>query len=60
MKAWSNGRMKAGRHRVTMSGDKDRYSFGDVVLAPSTHSRFEPPGASTHNPRGGGLCTFAR
>ncbi|KAL5783188.1 hypothetical protein ACOSP7_008217 [Xanthoceras sorbifolium] len=28
LKAWSNGRIPAAKHRVVMSGDKERYSFG--------------------------------
>ncbi|GAV74834.1 2OG-FeII_Oxy domain-containing protein/DIOX_N domain-containing protein [Cephalotus follicularis] len=28
MKAWSNGRLVAAKHRVMISGDKDRYSCG--------------------------------
>ncbi|OMO52399.1 Oxoglutarate/iron-dependent dioxygenase [Corchorus capsularis] len=40
--AWSNGRMKAGRHRVTMSGDKDRYSFG-VFPVPVEGTVIKPP-----------------
>ncbi|CAM8879044.1 unnamed protein product [Rhodiola kirilowii] len=28
LKAWSNGRLHSVRHRVTMSGSKDRYSCG--------------------------------
>ncbi|KAG2700031.1 hypothetical protein I3760_07G214400 [Carya illinoinensis] len=30
--AWSNCRMHAVKHRVTMGGDKDRYSFGAFAL----------------------------
>lgn len=30
--AWSNGRLRAGKHRVTMSGDKDRYSLIDFAV----------------------------
>ncbi|KAJ6915504.1 hypothetical protein NC651_017489 [Populus alba x Populus x berolinensis] len=26
VKAWSNGRLHAARHRVVISGDRDRYS----------------------------------
>ncbi|XVE71619.1 hypothetical protein DITRI_Ditri10aG0165700 [Diplodiscus trichospermus] len=32
LKAWSNGRMKAAKHRVMMSGDKDRYSFATFAI----------------------------
>ncbi|KAF5456677.1 hypothetical protein F2P56_026128 [Juglans regia] len=40
--AWSNGRMRSARHRVMMSGDKDRYSLaifgapvdGSIIKAP--------------------------
>ncbi|EOY31392.1 Gibberellin 3-beta-dioxygenase, putative [Theobroma cacao] len=32
MKAWSNGRMKAAKHRVMMSGDRDRYSLGAFAI----------------------------
>ncbi|KAJ1420193.1 Oxoglutarate/iron-dependent dioxygenase [Sesbania bispinosa] len=39
LKAWSNGRLHAATHRVMMSGEKERYSFGlfavpkdDVVI----------------------------
>ncbi|XP_022754182.1 probable 2-oxoglutarate-dependent dioxygenase AOP1 [Durio zibethinus] len=28
LKAWSNGRLVAVKHRVVMKGDKERYSFG--------------------------------
>ncbi|XVF34433.1 hypothetical protein REPUB_Repub18cG0058700 [Reevesia pubescens] len=43
IKAWSNGRMKAVKHRVMMSGDKDRYSIaafavpteGTIIRAPN-------------------------
>ncbi|XP_021276746.1 probable 2-oxoglutarate-dependent dioxygenase AOP1 [Herrania umbratica] len=30
--AWSNGRMKAAKHRVMMSGDRDRYSLGAFAV----------------------------
>ncbi|XP_021275630.1 LOW QUALITY PROTEIN: probable 2-oxoglutarate-dependent dioxygenase AOP1 [Herrania umbratica] len=30
--AWSNGRMHAVKHRVMMSGDKDRYSLGAFAV----------------------------
>ncbi|GMN45217.1 hypothetical protein TIFTF001_014407 [Ficus carica] len=30
--AWSNGRMHAVRHRVIMSGEKDRYSLGAFAV----------------------------
>ncbi|KAE8720715.1 hypothetical protein F3Y22_tig00018568pilonHSYRG00031 [Hibiscus syriacus] len=30
--AWSNGRMKAVNHRVTMSGDKDRFSIATFAM----------------------------
>lgn len=32
MKAWSNGRMKAAKHRVMMSGVKDRYSIATFTI----------------------------
>ncbi|CAM8966187.1 unnamed protein product [Rhodiola kirilowii] len=32
LKAWSNGRMHAVKHKVTMSGNKDRYSCGLFTL----------------------------
>jgi len=43
LKAWSNGRLHAAKHKVMMSGDKTRYSFvavsvpkdGTVVEAPT-------------------------
>ncbi|PIA65329.1 hypothetical protein AQUCO_00100657v1 [Aquilegia coerulea] len=42
LKAWSNGRLYAAKHRVILSGDKERYSFalfaspkeGEVVEVP--------------------------
>uniref|UniRef100_A0A7N0VLN4 2-oxoglutarate-dependent dioxygenase DAO n=1 Tax=Kalanchoe fedtschenkoi TaxID=63787 RepID=A0A7N0VLN4_KALFE len=32
LKAWSNGRMRAARHKVMISGDRDRYSCGLFIL----------------------------
>uniref|UniRef100_A0A7N1A7U2 Fe2OG dioxygenase domain-containing protein n=1 Tax=Kalanchoe fedtschenkoi TaxID=63787 RepID=A0A7N1A7U2_KALFE len=32
LKAWSNGRMHAVKHKVTISGTKDRYSCGLFTL----------------------------
>ncbi|CAM8961574.1 unnamed protein product [Rhodiola kirilowii] len=32
LKAWSNGRLHAVRHRVTISGSKDRYSCGVFTM----------------------------
>ncbi|KAL9440134.1 hypothetical protein AB3S75_018903 [Citrus x aurantiifolia] len=32
LKAWSNGRLKAPKHRVMMSGNKERYSFGSFSM----------------------------
>ncbi|GMJ15629.1 hypothetical protein like AT1G52820 [Hibiscus trionum] len=32
LKAWSNGRLVAVKHRVVMKGDKERYSFGLFTL----------------------------
>ncbi|WJZ85205.1 hypothetical protein VitviT2T_004753 [Vitis vinifera] len=36
LKAWTNGRLHAVRHRVVMNGDKDRYSCGMFVLPGDT------------------------
>ncbi|KAL5705590.1 hypothetical protein ACHQM5_023876 [Ranunculus cassubicifolius] len=42
LKAWSNGRLHAARHRVMMSGDKTRYSFASVTL-PKDETVVEAP-----------------
>ncbi|WCJ29767.1 2-oxoglutarate (2OG) and Fe(II)-dependent oxygenase superfamily protein [Euphorbia peplus] len=42
LKVWSNGRLKAVRHRVVMRGKEDRYSFG-VFSMPKEESRIEVP-----------------
>ncbi|XLS62887.1 hypothetical protein HN51_017115 [Arachis hypogaea] len=51
LKAWSNGRLHAVRHRVTMKGDKERYSFG-VFTMPKDEAKIEVPpelvDANTH------------
>ncbi|KAH7524730.1 hypothetical protein FEM48_Zijuj06G0150500 [Ziziphus jujuba var. spinosa] len=42
LKAWSNGRLYAARHRVTMRGDKERYSAG-LFLLPKEEMVIEVP-----------------
>ncbi|XP_027333707.1 probable 2-oxoglutarate-dependent dioxygenase AOP1 [Abrus precatorius] len=42
LKAWSNGRLHAVTHRVIMSGDKERYSFGFFVM-PKEEVKIEVP-----------------
>lgn len=42
LKAWSNGRLHAATHRVMMSGDKERYSFG-VFAMPKEEMKIEVP-----------------
>ncbi|KAL5728834.1 hypothetical protein ACHQM5_001870 [Ranunculus cassubicifolius] len=42
LKAWSNGRLHAARHRVMMSGDSVRYSFG-FFLTPNDEAVIEAP-----------------
>ncbi|BAT78203.1 hypothetical protein LR48_Vigan04g214500 [Vigna angularis] len=43
LKAWSNGRLHAATHRVIMSGEKERYTFG-VFVAPKEEMKIEVPG----------------
>ncbi|KAK1307243.1 Gibberellin 20 oxidase 1 [Acorus calamus] len=40
--AWSNGRLTAAKHRVVLTPEKDRYSFGSFTL-PETSSVVKPP-----------------
>ncbi|XP_014499324.1 probable 2-oxoglutarate-dependent dioxygenase AOP1.2 [Vigna radiata var. radiata] len=42
LKAWSNGRLHAATHRVIMSGEKERYTFG-VFVAPKEEMKIEVP-----------------
>ncbi|KAK7410290.1 hypothetical protein VNO78_00965 [Psophocarpus tetragonolobus] len=42
LKAWSNGRLHAVTHRVEMSGEKERYSFG-VFAMPKEEMDIEVP-----------------
>ncbi|KAL5144961.1 putative 2-oxoglutarate-dependent dioxygenase AOP1.2 [Glycine soja] len=42
LKAWSNGRLHAATHRVMMSGDKERYSFG-LFTMPKEEMDIEVP-----------------
>ncbi|KAJ8773518.1 hypothetical protein K2173_005764 [Erythroxylum novogranatense] len=42
LKAWSNGRLQAARHRVMIGGDKDRYSCG-LFLIPKDEAMIEVP-----------------
>ncbi|GAU15150.1 hypothetical protein TSUD_08880 [Trifolium subterraneum] len=42
LKAWSNGRLHAPTHRVTMGGDKERYSFG-LFAIPNEKVKIEVP-----------------
>ncbi|CAK7353496.1 unnamed protein product [Dovyalis caffra] len=42
LKAWSNGRLHAVRHRVVISGDKDRYSCG-LFSMPKEEAVIEVP-----------------
>ncbi|KAJ8751647.1 hypothetical protein K2173_025806 [Erythroxylum novogranatense] len=42
LKAWSNGRLQAAKHRVVISGDKDRYSSG-LFLIPKEEAMIEVP-----------------
>ncbi|KAJ7966118.1 2-oxoglutarate-dependent dioxygenase [Quillaja saponaria] len=42
LKAWSNGRLQAARHRVVMSGEKERYSCGLFTL-PKEETVIEVP-----------------
>ncbi|XP_014499326.1 probable 2-oxoglutarate-dependent dioxygenase AOP1.2 [Vigna radiata var. radiata] len=42
LKAWSNGRLHAATHRVMMSGEKERYSFG-VFVTPDEEMKIEVP-----------------
>ncbi|GAU15149.1 hypothetical protein TSUD_08870 [Trifolium subterraneum] len=42
LKAWSNGRLHSPLHKVTMYGDKERYSFG-LFAIPSEKIKIEVP-----------------
>ncbi|XP_061340637.1 probable 2-oxoglutarate-dependent dioxygenase AOP1 [Gastrolobium bilobum] len=42
LKAWSNGRLHAATHRVMMSGDQERYSFG-LFAVPKEEVKIEVP-----------------
>ncbi|KAE9589008.1 hypothetical protein Lal_00012541 [Lupinus albus] len=42
LQAWSNGRVDAATHRVMMSGEKERYSFG-VFAMPKEEVKIEVP-----------------
>ncbi|XP_027357030.1 probable 2-oxoglutarate-dependent dioxygenase AOP1 [Abrus precatorius] len=42
LKAWSNGRLHAATHRVVMSGEKERYSFGFFAM-PKEEVNIEVP-----------------
>ncbi|WVZ18032.1 hypothetical protein V8G54_005354 [Vigna mungo] len=42
LKAWSNGRLHAATHRVMMSGEKERFTFGAFV-APKDEMKIEVP-----------------
>ncbi|KAK9274122.1 hypothetical protein L1049_018936 [Liquidambar formosana] len=42
LKAWSNGRLHAAKHRVVMSGNKERYSCG-LFLVPKDELKIEVP-----------------
>ncbi|XP_061964368.1 probable 2-oxoglutarate-dependent dioxygenase AOP1 [Populus nigra] len=42
VKAWSNGRLHAARHRVVISGDRDRYSCG-LFSTPKEEAVIEVP-----------------
>ncbi|XP_057513217.1 probable 2-oxoglutarate-dependent dioxygenase AOP1 [Actinidia eriantha] len=42
LKAWSNGKLHAAKHRVTMKGDKERFSFG-LFLSPKEDATIEVP-----------------
>ncbi|XP_014500861.1 probable 2-oxoglutarate-dependent dioxygenase AOP1.2 [Vigna radiata var. radiata] len=42
LKAWCNGRLHAATHRVVMSGEKERYTFGAFV-APKDEMKIEVP-----------------
>ncbi|WVZ20780.1 hypothetical protein V8G54_008102 [Vigna mungo] len=42
LKAWSNGRLHAATHRVMMSGEKERYTFG-VFATPDEEMKIEVP-----------------
>ncbi|OMO52392.1 Oxoglutarate/iron-dependent dioxygenase [Corchorus capsularis] len=42
LKAWSNGRLVAVKHRVVMKGDKERYSFG-LFSMPKEGAMIEVP-----------------
>ncbi|KAL4297110.1 hypothetical protein GQ457_12G024660 [Hibiscus cannabinus] len=42
LKAWSNGRLVAAKHRVVMKGEKERYSFG-LFSVPKEGAMIEVP-----------------
>lgn len=42
LQAWSNGRLHAVKHRVVMSGHKNRYSFG-AFQVPTEGTIIKPP-----------------
>ncbi|CAN1828108.1 Probable 2-oxoglutarate-dependent dioxygenase AOP1 (Fragment) [Linum perenne] len=42
VKAWSNGRLHAVRHRVVILGEKERYSWG-MFLMPKEEATIEVP-----------------
>ncbi|CAN1287529.1 Probable 2-oxoglutarate-dependent dioxygenase AOP1.2 [Linum perenne] len=42
LKAWSNGRLHAVRHRVVIRGEKERYSWG-MFLMPKEEATIEVP-----------------
>ncbi|WJX16321.1 hypothetical protein P8452_06364 [Trifolium repens] len=42
LKAWSNGRLHSPLHKVTMYGDKERYSFG-LFAIPNEKIKIEVP-----------------
>ncbi|KAK7311853.1 hypothetical protein RJT34_10272 [Clitoria ternatea] len=48
LKAWSNGRVEAATHRVVMSGEKERYSFGYFAF-PKDEMEIEVPSELVDN-----------
>ncbi|RZC57435.1 hypothetical protein C5167_004739 [Papaver somniferum] len=42
LRAWSNGRVYAAKHRVMMSGEKDRYSYG-LFASPKEEAVIQAP-----------------